>query len=95
MDCPICGHDDNGVRKTTHQEGAVRRIRQCWTCGYRWATVEIPADEWKHGKTIRALAGALAQAIADPRQIHQGEGGARMTIVVDADSPAGPGPGVR
>lgn len=94
MECPICGHDDSSVRKTTRQEGVVRRIRQCGTCSYRWATVEIHAGEWKHRKTIRALAGALAQAIADPRQIHQDEGGTRVTIIVDASSSAGPGHGV-
>lgn len=73
----------------------MRRIRQCNTCGNRWATVEISAEEWKHRKTIRALASALAQAIVDPRQVYQDEAGTRVTIIIESEAPGAPTVGVK
>jgi hypothetical protein len=41
--CPICA-SKSGVTDTRPWHASVRRRRQCFSCDYRWTTVEIPAD---------------------------------------------------
>jgi len=47
MDCPICGHSENGVIRTAATLATVSRTRQCSTCGHRWRTVEVKQDEYR------------------------------------------------
>lgn len=67
MKCPTCGGEDHGVRKTVSTGGTVRRMRQCSTCGYRWSTVEIPAEVYKRSTKaleLLDLAGSIARGTA-------------------------------
>lgn len=81
MKCPTCGGEDSHIIKTTAQDDLIRRSRQCDKCGYRWSTVEIPADF--HKRASRALetldlAGAIGRSVAvatmtvhDPETHHE------------------------
>jgi transcriptional repressor NrdR len=46
MQCPFCGQDDDKVVDSRSSEGgkAVRRRRQCRSCGRRFTTYERPED---------------------------------------------------
>jgi hypothetical protein len=41
--CPKCA-GKSGVTNTRPWHASVRRRRQCFSCDYRWTTIEIPAD---------------------------------------------------
>lgn len=67
MKCPTCGHEGSGIIKSGREPDTVRRRRQCCQCGFRWTTVEIPADA--HKRATKALemidmAGAIARGTA-------------------------------
>ncbi len=91
MKCPICGHAESSVITTDRQEDAVRRRRQCDVCGYRWATVEASAEDWRYRKRVVTLARALAQAISSSGHIYEDPAGTRLTIVLDPPIPPRPG----
>lgn len=42
VNCPSCGSGEHKVHRTTETaDGCVRRLRDCITCGKRWATMEV------------------------------------------------------
>lgn len=61
MRCPNCGADDDKVVDSRPAEsgGAVRRRRECLTCGQRFSTMERavlpPLDVRKRGGDVRAF----------------------------------------
>jgi transcriptional regulator NrdR family protein len=42
MNCPGCDSQRSRVLDTRVVEGAIRRRRECWTCGERFTTYERP-----------------------------------------------------
>jgi len=55
--CPKCA-GKSGVTNTRPWHASVRRRRQCFSCDYRWTTIEIPADL---GDRLPDLAAALTR----------------------------------
>ena len=43
MKCPQCGSEDIKVNKTEQLDSAVKRLRECCTCGQKWWTKE---EKW-------------------------------------------------
>lgn len=63
MKCPVCSSDDHAVLDTRHRDGMTRRLRQCATCGKRFATVEALEEVIDQANEIRARFVALQMAI--------------------------------
>ena len=59
--CPICA-SKSGVTDTRPWHASVRRRRQCFSCDYRWTTVEVPAAL---GDRLPEIQAALARLSAE------------------------------
>lgn len=48
MKCPVCSHPDSRVvdSRTTKEGNAIRRRRECESCGHRFTTYERPEVTW-------------------------------------------------
>lgn len=63
MQCPICGHGESGVIRTTAMLATVNRTRQCSTCGHRWRTVEVKQAEYRWLAAVVAKVGELRELL--------------------------------
>ena len=68
MICPMCGNDDNCVKDSRiTSDGTVRRRRYC-SCGIRFTTYELTADEYEKMKRLEEIAIKLKEVIDDDWQ---------------------------
>lgn len=68
MICPMCGSDDNKVKDSrTIGDGTVRRRRYC-SCGIRFTTYELTAEEYEKMKRLEEIAIKLKEVIDDDWQ---------------------------
>ena len=63
MKCPVCAGEKHAVLDTSRRGEMTRRLRQCSTCGKRWATLEAPEEVIDQANEIRARFAALQMAI--------------------------------
>lgn len=65
MICPMCGSKNNYVKDSrTIGDGTVRRRRYC-SCGIRFSTYELTAEEYEKMKQLEEIAIKLKEVIDD------------------------------
>ena len=63
MICPECNSEDTMILETRHNDPEMpRRRRACGTCGARWTTREIRAEELLRLQKLEREMGRLAAA---------------------------------
>jgi Zn ribbon nucleic-acid-binding protein len=58
--CPIC-NAASVVKHSRQRDGTLRRQRECYKCGHRWFTVEMPEADFKSLRDSRARHSAAGQ----------------------------------
>jgi hypothetical protein len=56
MHCPECDSPETTVKDSRVRDGLPRRRRWCEGCGFRFKTVEVPADGFQKELTIPVVA---------------------------------------
>ena len=70
MICPECTSEDTMILETRHNDPEMpRRRRACASCGHRWTTREIHADELLRFQRLEREMGRLCAAQAKLNQI--------------------------
>lgn len=63
MNCRVCKHTSSHVMRSKPRPDAIRRIRQCDRCGYRWPTLELDEQQVAEDRELLARARKLAASL--------------------------------